>query len=89
MPKWAKCATVRFRHRERGRSQPTARRISARRLNHILRVDVEERKIGLSLKRAQLSDEEPTDEKGAPDAAKPIKGGVDEHGALGTDKIEL
>ena len=55
----------------------------------ILRVDVEERKIGLSLKRAQLSDEEPADEKGAPDAAKPIKGGVDEHGALGTDKIEL
>ena len=55
----------------------------------ILRVDVEERKIGLSLKRARLSDEEPTDEKGAPDAAKPIKGGVDEHGALGTDKIEL
>ncbi|MCZ6543032.1 MAG: 30S ribosomal protein S1 [Planctomycetota bacterium] len=55
----------------------------------ILRVDVEERKIGLSLKRAKLSDEEPADEKGAPDAAKPIKGGVDEHGALGTDKIEL
>ncbi|MCH8151650.1 MAG: 30S ribosomal protein S1 [Planctomycetes bacterium] len=55
----------------------------------ILRVDVEERKIGLSLKRAKMSEEEPTDEKGAPDAAKPIKGGVDEHGALGTDKIEL
>ena len=56
----------------------------------ILRVDIEERKIGLSLKRAQWGDESDVsaaaEAKGGPTAAK---GGMDDHGALGTDKIEL
>jgi len=56
----------------------------------ILRVDTTDRKIGLSLKRAQWGDTE-----GAPgkreEGERPIprKGGMDEHGALGTDKISL
>ncbi len=56
----------------------------------ILRVDVEERKIGLSLKRAQLIGAE-GEVKADADVgeAAPSKGGMDEHGALGTDKIEL
>jgi small subunit ribosomal protein S1 len=53
----------------------------------ILRVDIDERKIGLSLKRAQWTAEPgekpPKDER----KAQPGKGGMDEHGALGTDKI--
>tara|TARA_B100001971_G_C18260074_1_gene585901 strand:- start:339 stop:2111 length:1773 start_codon:yes stop_codon:yes gene_type:complete len=62
----------------------------------ILRVDTDDRKIGLSLKRAQWGDAAQTaDEKGKdseshatkPDA--PTRGGMDDHGALGTDKIEL
>jgi small subunit ribosomal protein S1 len=61
----------------------------------ILRVDVEDRKIGLSLKRAKWGDAEveaaggdgkSTDDSG-PNA--PTRGGMDDHGALGTDKIEL
>jgi len=56
----------------------------------ILRVDTEERKIGLSLKRAQLAESQESaaadDDKGA---GKPTRGGMDEHGALGTDKIEV
>ncbi len=52
----------------------------------ILRVDTEERKIGLSLKRAQLTDAESYEREGRP---RPAKGGMDAHGALGTDKIEL
>ncbi|MDP7029325.1 MAG: 30S ribosomal protein S1 [Phycisphaerales bacterium] len=61
----------------------------------ILRVDTDERKIGLSLKRAQWGDaarsEGPSDEDGSPKPAKPspTRGGMDDHGALGTDKIEL
>ena len=59
----------------------------------ILRVDIEERKIGLSLKRAQWGDatgadsgeREPSD-RGGP---APTRGGMDEHGSMGTDKIEL
>lgn len=54
----------------------------------ILRVDLDDRKIGLSLKRAQWTAD--PDE----DAAKEIKsekqnltGGMDTHGAMGTDKI--
>ncbi|MHC4446766.1 MAG: 30S ribosomal protein S1 [Planctomycetota bacterium] len=54
----------------------------------ILRVDVEERKIGLSLKRAQLAEGE-TEPDDAKAPATPPKGGMDAHGALGTDKIEL
>ncbi len=54
----------------------------------ILRVDIDERKIGLSLKRAQRMGD---DDEAKADAADqpPTKGGMDEHGALGTDKIEL
>ncbi len=55
----------------------------------ILRVDTTERKIGLSLKRAQLGDDAADDQAAAKEPPAPIKGGFDEHGALGTDKIEL
>ena len=56
----------------------------------ILRVDTQDRKIGLSLKRAQLGDAEAAGELSASsDPSVPAKGGMDEHGALGTDKIEL
>jgi len=59
----------------------------------ILRVDMTERKIGLSLKRAQWGD---TDRGTAGEKAEkpgrgptPTKGGMDAHGALGTDKISF
>ncbi|RLS28168.1 MAG: S1 RNA-binding domain-containing protein, partial [Planctomycetota bacterium] len=65
----------------------------------ILRVDTEDRKIGLSLKRAQWTagagggrDETPATEDDSfimPKKSKPTKGGMDDHGALGTDKIKL
>jgi small subunit ribosomal protein S1 len=57
----------------------------------ILRVDIEERKIGLSLKRAQWSEGETGDGDKPIDPKGPIpsKGGMDDHGALGTDKITL
>ncbi len=64
----------------------------------ILRVDTDDRKIGLSLKRAQWGnatagrDEAPATEDDAfilPRKSKPTKGGMDSHGALGTDKIQL
>lgn len=57
----------------------------------ILRVDVEERKIGLSLKRALRTgeDETHTGSSEKTDEGIPSKGGMDAHGALGTDKIEL
>ena len=57
----------------------------------ILRVDTSDRKIGLSLKRAQVG-EDVVDEwkqdatEGGP---SPSRGGMDDHGALGTDKIEF
>jgi small subunit ribosomal protein S1 len=54
----------------------------------ILRVDTNERKIGLSLKRAQFGDTEAGGERD-PQGPLPSKGGMDEHGALGTDKIQL
>ena len=65
----------------------------------ILRVDVNDRKIGLSLKRAQWGDstaprgaaegEEAAAAAGAkPSRKKPSRGGMDDHGALGTDKIK-
>ena len=61
----------------------------------ILRVDMEDRKIGLSLKRAKWGDAEvesgggkgKAQEEAQPDT--PTRGGMDDHGALGTDKIEL
>ena len=59
-------------------------------LGRILRVDVEDRKIGLSLKRAQWGDRDaPEGASGDSLTPPPAKGGMDEHGALGTDKIEL
>ena len=56
----------------------------------ILRVDTDERKIGLSLKRAQWGDGD-VGETGGKKLDGPIaaKGGMDEHGALGTDKISF
>src|SRR6185436_10217909 len=63
----------------------------------ILRVDVEDRKIGLSLKRAQWGDTD-TGDRGTDrgdgggrggKGPSPKRGGMDEHGALGTDKIVL
>jgi small subunit ribosomal protein S1 len=58
----------------------------------ILRVDTEERKIGLSLKRAQWGSSEtepgePSERRHRPSA--PTRGGMDEHGALGSDKIDF
>jgi small subunit ribosomal protein S1 len=59
----------------------------------ILRVDTDERKIGLSLKRAQwASDADGSEGGGAGGPGMPpipTKGGMDEHGALGTAKISL
>jgi small subunit ribosomal protein S1 len=63
----------------------------------ILRVDISDRKIGLSLKRAQWGDSSGGgagegggegggfDMGGRPDM--PARGGMDEHGSMGTDKI--
>ncbi len=55
----------------------------------ILRVDVEDRKIGLSLKRAQWTAEaESASEKAA--SIAPTRGGMDDHGGImGTDKISF
>ncbi len=56
----------------------------------ILRVDTDERKIGLSLKRAQWgAAEEERFERATKTTAAPAKGGMDDHGAMGTDKISL
>lgn len=58
----------------------------------ILRVDTAERKIGLSLKRAKWGDAQ---EEAAKDSSSdlnidmPARGGMDDHGAMGTDKIEF
>ncbi|NUQ67160.1 MAG: 30S ribosomal protein S1 [Phycisphaerales bacterium] len=58
----------------------------------ILRVDRPDRKIGLSLKRAQWGDAsgmsggEDTSNKRGP---APTRGGMDDHGAMGTDKIRF
>jgi small subunit ribosomal protein S1 len=57
----------------------------------ILRVDREDRKIGLSLKRAQWGagdDDRPAADR-APAGPSPARGGMDEHGALGTNIIKL
>ncbi|MEE3001074.1 MAG: 30S ribosomal protein S1 [Planctomycetota bacterium] len=62
----------------------------------ILRVDTADRKIGLSLKRAKWGegegpqgDVQAQEDSGEEDSDAPTKGGMDDHGALGTDKIEL
>jgi small subunit ribosomal protein S1 len=62
----------------------------------ILRVDRADRKIGLSLKRAQWGDTSGADAAAAGGADKkdrggpvPTKGGMDAHDAMGTDKIRF
>lgn len=56
----------------------------------ILRVDLDDRKIGLSLKRAISGEDVEEDwEQHVPKADTPDRGGMDDHGALGTDKIEF
>lgn len=66
----------------------------------ILRVDTDDRKIGLSLKRAQWggtqtggrdSDAAPSEDDAflLPKRAKPTRGGMDDHGAMGSDKIKM
>jgi len=57
----------------------------------ILRVDTEDRKIGLSLKRAQWGDTDGLADRGDRERRGPVptKGGMDEHGAMGTHKIVL
>ncbi|MEM1329063.1 MAG: 30S ribosomal protein S1 [Planctomycetota bacterium] len=61
----------------------------------ILRVDISDRKIGLSLKRAQWGDtsgaeggERPErQDRGTGRGPAPTRGGMDDHGSMGTDKI--
>ncbi|HLP83301.1 MAG TPA: 30S ribosomal protein S1 [Phycisphaerales bacterium] len=64
----------------------------------ILRVDRSDRKIGLSLKRAQWGDSsggssggDAGDEPATPKkkGKEPARGGMDDHGAMGTDKIKF
>ncbi len=56
----------------------------------ILRVDLDDRKIGLSLKRAASGEDIEEDwEAHVPKSESPARGGMDDHGALGTDKIEF
>lgn len=56
----------------------------------ILRVDVDERKIGLSLKRAQAgSVASPEEYERTTEAPIPTKGGLGDAGGLGTDKISF
>lgn len=67
----------------------------------ILRVDIDDRKIGLSLKRAQWGDSGDLGESGGGSSdgggsgmggmggGSPSRGGMDEHGSMGTDKISL
>ena len=57
----------------------------------ILRVDLDDRKIGLSLKRAQSGEDvdEENWEQNMPDSEAPSRGGMDDHGAMGSDKIQF
>ena len=67
----------------------------------ILRVDIDDRKIGLSLKRAQWGDSGDLGESGGSSdgggmggmggmgGGSPSRGGMDDHGSMGTDKISL
>ncbi len=65
----------------------------------ILRVDIDDRKIGLSLKRAQWGDSGDLGESGGGEGGgggmggmgggSPSRGGMDDHGSMGTDKITL
>ncbi len=53
----------------------------------ILRVDIDERKIGLSLKRAQWTADTGTAQAKQPKRSESLMGGMGEGGAMGTDKI--
>jgi len=60
----------------------------------ILRVDTDERKIGLSLKRAQwgagaVGTEGTPEREDFPRSSKATRGGMDEHGSMGSDKIKF
>jgi small subunit ribosomal protein S1 len=58
----------------------------------ILRVDTDDRKIGLSLKRAQWGasqEEDPAQRRQRDPALRPTRGGMDDHGSLGTSKIKF
>jgi small subunit ribosomal protein S1 len=58
----------------------------------ILRVDRADRKIGLSLKRAQWGDSSaatPIEDDSPKRKNAPTRGGMDDHGAMGTDKIRF
>ncbi|MGQ0628278.1 MAG: S1 RNA-binding domain-containing protein, partial [Phycisphaerales bacterium] len=59
----------------------------------ILRVDTSDRKIGLSLKRAQWGDATGAQAADRPERKSstpaPTRGGMDDHGALGTNKISF
>ena len=60
----------------------------------ILRVDISDRKIGLSLKRAQWGDASGGEGDGAEFTGRggidmPSRGGMDDHDAMGTDKIRF
>ena len=57
----------------------------------ILRVDTSDRKIGLSLKRAQWGavEEARAEREQTRTSPMPTRGGMDDHGAMGSDKIEL
>ncbi len=66
----------------------------------ILRVDIHDRKIGLSLKRAQWGDSSGGGDSGGGQGGggydfgggrgdMPARGGMDEHGSMGTDKISF
>jgi small subunit ribosomal protein S1 len=58
----------------------------------ILRVDISDRKIGLSLKRAQWGAAEEARaerEESKSQTGMPTRGGMDDHGAMGSDKIQF
>ncbi len=58
----------------------------------ILRVDISDRKIGLSLKRAQWGDSSGGGDGETMDfrpSDMPSRGGMDDHGSMGTDKIQF
>ena len=64
----------------------------------ILRVDIDDRKIGLSRKRAQWGDAGGGEDEytsggggggGYTGPQAPSRGGMDDHGSMGTDKIEF
>ncbi len=55
----------------------------------ILRVDTTDRKIGLSLKRAQWGDTTGAEERDFGHESFPQRGGMDTHDSMGTDKIRF